>query len=221
MEISNKEKESGRKKMKFKEKIQLYFKIEEQLIEKQQQLETADSELLIKEAKLEDVSSELKEKEEELKSLKNEVLELKDFINSKFNSEFCKNYDYALDIRNCYIISFQGKKYITIRMKKFKRTNLFDYISRCYNYLDALSVINKRQFRYICGYTQDVYSERCYGEKPDYEEHILNLYPELKMYEDGLVPNTHLKKIYFEINNLGNLSTNDEKNEVPTQKVKK
>ena len=56
------------------------------------------------------------------------------------------------------------------------------------------------------------------GTKPESEVHILQLCPELKMYEGGEVPNTHLKKLYYEINNLGAIASGEKQN---MSKVKK
>ena len=40
------------------------------------------------------------------------------------------------------------------------------------------------------------------GDKLDYEEHILEVYPELANFVNDMVPNAYLKKIYYEINDL-------------------
>lgn len=187
--------------MEFKEnyrKLGIYLQVEEKLKSKNFELEEIDKKILAKKS--------------ELESLKNEVIELKDFINQKFKEEF-KEYDYKVDITNCYIIGVHGKKYIAIRIHNVVRSNWYtlatgNYNIKNYKYYDVLNV-NDSKCRYLCGYVygyddNNFLSPKIKGQKPDYEEHILEVYPELSAFYDNRVPNTYLKKIYYEINDLGN-----------------
>ena len=209
------------KNMKFKEKIKFYLAkkkqfedVNNELSKKKKKLEEINNAISLKNEELEEINSTISLKNEELASLKREIIELKDFINGKFCSEFNKNYDYKVDIRDCYIISLNGKKYITKRMYRDSReyyTN-FRHYAETFVYFDIFNIKKedkKVHYCRICLYTLGSYGT-CFGNKPEYEEHILNLYPELKMYTDGYVPNTHLKKIYYEINGLGNLVSSEE-----------
>lgn len=204
---------NGNKNMSFKEKIELCLKYKEELIESQEQLRKIESSIALK--------------NEELSTLKNEILELEDFINGKFNSEFKKNCDYNVNIKNCYVISLNGKKYITIRRFFEQNAGLNSYgwgtiYIYHYEYYDTLSTVlskdGKVGFKPLCHYAEDSFFGKRGGTIPESEEHILRLYPELKMYEDDYVPNTHLKKIYYEINNLGAIASFEKQN---MSKVKK
>ncbi len=222
---------NGNKNMSFKEKIELYLKYEEELIESQECLRESQEQLRKTQEYLRESQEQLKEiedsialKNEELSSLKNEILELEYFINGKFNSEFKKNCDYTVNIKNCYVISLNGKKYVTIRNSYVTNTGVYYYGSEFrlnnYDYYDALSTYEqngKKQLRKLCGYAVSI-RQVPIGIVPESEVHILQLCPELKMYEDGEVPNTHLKKIYYEINNLGAIDSFEKQN---MSKVKK
>lgn len=112
--------------MKFKERlknIKLFFNIEKELQMKLLQLE------------------EINKKKLELQSLKTETIELKDFINSNFKDEF-KDYDYKVNIINCYIISINGKKYISVRSKETSKSDCYTLATGHYKYL----------YEYKCGY---------------------------------------------------------------------
>lgn len=220
------------KNMKFKEKIKFYSAIKKQfedvnneLSKKKKKLEEINNTISLKNEELEEINSTISLKNEELASLKREIIELKDFINGKFCSEFNKNYDYKVDIRDCYIISLNGKKYITKRMYCDSREHYtnFRHYAETFVYFDIFNIKKedkKVHYCRICLYTLGSYGT-CFGNKPEYEEHILNLYPELKMYTDGYVPNTHLKKIYYEINGLGNLVSSEEQNFCKTKQYQK
>ena len=220
------------KNMKFKEKIKFYLAkkkqfedVNNELSKKKKKLEEINNAISLKNEELEEINSTISLKNEELASLKREIIELNDFINGKFCSEFNKNYDYKVDIRDCYIISLNGKKYITKRMYRDSReyyTN-FRHYAETFVYFDIFNIKKedkKVHYCRICLYTLGSYGT-CFGNKPEYEEHILNLYPELKMYTDGYVPNTHLKKIYYEINGLGNLVSSEEQNFCKTKQYQK
>ena len=219
------------KNMKFKEKIKFYSAkkkfedVNNELSKKKKKLEEINNAISLKNEELEEINSTISLKNEELASLKREIIKLKDFINGKFCSEFNKNYDYKVDIRDCYIISLNGKKYITKRMYRDSReyyTN-FRHYAETFVYFDIFNIKKedkKVHYCRICLYTLGSYGT-CFGNKPEYEEHILNLYPELKMYTDGYVPNTHLKKIYYEINGLGNLVSSEEQNFCKTKQYQK
>ena len=83
------------KRMSLRKKINLYKKMKEELVEKSTQLA--------------DISSEISSKKEELDYLKKESLELKDFINGKINSEFYENCNSSINMKDCYVISLDGK----------------------------------------------------------------------------------------------------------------
>lgn len=207
--------------MKFKERlnqIKTYINIEEELKTKNSELAELEIKLSEIEIKLETRKSELEktknkisQNKSELESLKTEIIELKDFINSKFKQEFNK-YDYRVDITNCYIISLNGKKYITTKEHNTKLTDLSNlaygiFKVEIYTYYDVLNVTDN-QYKYLHDYNyahfdNTSFATKITGVKPDYEKHILEVYPELKLFTDNLVPNTYLKKIYYEINDLG------------------
>ena len=148
-----------------------------------------------------------------MQSLKIEVIELKDFINSKFKEEF-KDYNYKVNITHCYIISINGKKYISLRNCQINKSDWFTlaaghYNVKTYRYYDALSLDENGKYKCLHEYKRGYFDNRGYGaeriinEKPDYEVHILEIYPELCVFVDNYVPDTYLKKIYYEINDLG------------------
>lgn len=201
--------------MSFKEryrKVGIYFQVEEKLENKKLELEEAEIQLEKKKAELEEFSRKISLKKAELQSLKTEVIELKDFINQNFKEEF-KEYDYKIDITNCYIIGLHGKKYIALRKHSTERSDWCTpatghYNVEFYSYYDVLN-INGNKYKYLCGYRYghddyNCFAPRIVGQKPDYEERILEAYPELSIFVDNKVPNTYLKKIYYEVNDLGN-----------------
>lgn len=184
-------------------KINILKNIEKILQQKQLELAQIEQKICKKKSELYAVSNKLE-------SLETEIKELEDFINSNFNQQF-KECDYMVDITNCYIIEFNGKKYITLRSYDREETDLYTlatgrFIVDTYVYYDVLHIVNKKYklkkiTEYIHGH--DYYSNRITGKKPYYEQHILSVYPELIVYADNMVPNTHLKKIYYELNELG------------------
>ncbi|MDO5003876.1 MAG: hypothetical protein Q4E39_06620, partial [bacterium] len=168
---------------------------------------------------------------EELSTLKNEILELEDFINDKFNSEFKNNCDYTVPLIDCYVISLNGKKYITTKGSCVEDTGKIfyghDVYLETYIYYDVFSTYHEKNgkryprelYRYSIVHGLDSFTKfKFIGTKPESEVHILQLCPELKMYEGGEVPNTHLKKLYYEINNLGAIASGEKQN---MSKVKK
>lgn len=188
--------------MGFKEnyrKLGIYLQVEEKLKSKNFELE--------------EINKKIFAKKSELESLKNEVIELKNFINQKFKEEF-KEYDYKVDITNCYIIGLNGKKYIASRIHNVVRSNWYtlatgNYNIKKYKYYDVLNINDDNKCRYLCGYVygyddNKILTPKIVGYKPEYEKHILEVYPELSVFADNRVPNTYLKKIYYEINDLGN-----------------
>lgn len=205
--------------MKFKErlrKIKMFFNIENELQAELLQLEEIEQKLTENKNKLKDMEEEIIKKKKELESLKTEVVELKDFINSNFKDEF-KDYDYKVNIKNCYIISINGKKYISLRSKKINRSDWYSYATgnfnvEIYRYYDALNLDENNKYKYLFEYrrgyfdNRGYFSERFVSEKPDYEVHISEIYPELSIFVDDYVPNTYLKKIYYEVNDLGGKS---------------
>ena len=67
----------------------------------------------------------------------------------------------------------------------------------------------ENKFQYLFNYSYGCFSKdrsfmKVDGEKPDSEVHILEVFPELSKFYDYLIPDTYLKKIYYEINDLGN-----------------
>ena len=82
------------------------------------------------------------------------------------------------------------------------------YLIEKYRYYDALSLDKNRKYKYLYDYCYGHFSRSTFcskysNRKPDYEVHILELYPELSTFTDDCIPNTYLKKIYYEINDLG------------------
>ncbi len=189
--------------------------IKSKIQQKKEELDEIKSKIQQKEQELSEIDNIISEKKDIIESLKNEVKGLKDFINSNLDEELQK-FDYKVDITNCYIISLNSKKYIAIR--EFNKT-LSDFYSLAtghicyenYTYYDVLDVNENNKFKYIYDYTYYHPTTRIrslcteYTDRPpEYEEHILKVYPELSIFTDNKVPNTYLKKIYYEINNLGN-----------------
>ena len=205
-------------------KMDVYFKVEKELESTNTELETAKSELETTKSELETAKSELEEtnkkiseKKSELESLKTEIMELKNFIDQKFESGEFKS-KYRVNITDCYIIGLHGKKYITIRTFKRERIgNIYTFTSTgyplidIYNYRDVLNTDRNKdgKLKYKWLYTRDqafghLAPEKYirYNNELDYEEHILDVYPELANFVDGMVPDAYLKKIYYEINDL-------------------
>lgn len=187
----------NKKKMSLKEKIKSCFMTE---IEEQ----------------LENINGEISSKKEKLNSLKKEILELKYSINDEFNKEKFEGSDYTVNMKNCYVISLDGKKYISLKRSNYGVGGYshMDGVIWAYKheYFDALLRNDNGEFRYLCGY--GFHS----GTMPEFEEHILKLYPELKVYCDGYVPVAHLRKIYYEINDSSKSIPSSEQN---VSKVKK
>ncbi len=184
------------------------------IYEKEQELNEINNEIYQKEQELNEINSVISQNKDIIKSLKTEIKELKNFINSNFDEEL-KIFNYKIDITNCYVISLNSKKYITIRNLEKTTSNWFTlatgYICyENYTYYDVLN-LNDEKLKYIYGYTYyhpDRYcGSYCTGysnNPPEYEEHILKVCPELIKFSDNKVPDTYLKKVYYEINNLGN-----------------
>lgn len=203
--------------MKFKEKlkqIELFLNIEKELQEQSLQLEEFNKKIIQGKYELGKIKEDIIKKELELQSLKTESIELKDFINSNFEEEF-KDYDYKVNIKNCYIISINGKKYISSRSRTTNTSDWYTlatghYNVETYRYYDVLNLDENRKYKHLYNYEHGYFDKNSYyngerfiNEKPDYEVHILELYPELSIFADDCVPNTYLKKIYYEVNNLG------------------
>lgn len=205
------------------EKVELFFQVEEKLKEKNLELEEVKKELNDKrieleteinsrKSELEKINEQISTKTSELSSLKTEVVDLRAFINQKFMEEF-KEYDYKVDITNAYIISFHGKKYIAIKYCDHVRSDRSTlatgyYNVEIYSYYDVLNIKDNKsrlilEYRY-CYDDFHYFSSKTIGTPPDYEERLLEAYPELSIFADNQVPNTYLKKIYYEANELGN-----------------
>lgn len=206
--------------MGFKEKckkMDVYFKVEKELESTNTELETTKSELETAKSELEETNKKISIKKSELESLKTEIIELKDFIDQKFESGEFKS-KYRVNITDCYIIGLHGKKYITIREAERKsepcgKNFMFGIpVIEFYRYYDVLNTyedgISKFNFSWLYSRGQWYYSF-CPNESLrtfntlDYEKHILDVYPELTNFADDMVPVAYLKKIYYEINNLG------------------
>ena len=66
-------------------------------------------------------------------------MELKDFIHLKFKEDL-EQYDYEVNIKNCYIVSYNGKKYIIVRIYSMNKTGVVTsmsdrYVIEKYNYI--------------------------------------------------------------------------------------
>lgn len=191
-------------------KIDIYFQTKEKLENKNLELEEIERELETKKSELKEIEVKISKKKSELESLKTEVIEIKDFINQKFKEDF-KEWDYEVDITNCYIIGLNGKKYIALKKHIVECGDWYTlttgyYNMEIYRYYDVLDLHNHKykylhEYRY--GYNDyNVRAPRIFGQIPDYEKHILKAYPELSIFADNNVPNTYLKKIYYEVNGL-------------------
>lgn len=205
--------------MKFYErlkKIKLFFNIEKEFQMASLELDETEKKITKNKNELKEIEKEIIQKKTELQSLKTEVIELKGFINSNFKEEF-KDYDYKVNIKHCYIISINGKKYISLRNCNITRSDWYTiatghYNVKTYKYYDALNLDENGKYKYLyeykTGYSDNEYYsyERFVNKKPDYETHILEIYPELSIFVDNYVPNTYLKKIYYEVNDLGSKS---------------
>jgi len=199
----------------FKEKhrkVDIYFHVEEKLENKNLELEDVEIKLENKKAELEELNEKISLKKAELQSLKTEVIELKDFVNQNFMEEF-KKYDYKVDITNCYIVGLHGKRYIAFKQHSVIRSDWYtlatgEYNVEIYRYYDVLNIKDhkcKYLYEYRYGHDDNNYfPSKLIGQAPEYEEHILKVYPELSVFADNKVPNTYLKKIYYEVNDLGN-----------------
>lgn len=183
--------------MNFKEKLEEYVQVEKKLENKNLELKKIDKRIA--------------KKKSELESLKWEISKLGNLFNNEFKEKF-KEYDYEVDITDCYIIGLNGKKYITLKTHNTNKSGKYNLITGNYNieiyrYYDILDVKDNK-FKYLHEYKYGHFDNRGYfaptiiGNKPDYEKHILDIYPELIFLEDNKVPNTYLEKIYCEINSL-------------------
>lgn len=203
------------------EKIKLFFNIEKELHVKSSELEQInmlkielDDEIKRKKNEIEKLEDEINKNKKKIQLLKTESIELKYFINLNFQSQF-KDFDYKVDITNCYIISINGKKYISLRTCSTDRSDYYTratgyFVTETYRYYDVLSVDENRNYKFLYKYTQGDFQKKYYSDsevyinkKHDYEVHILEVYPELINFIDNYVPNNYLKKIYYEINELG------------------
>ena len=165
----------------------------------------------------------IKQQNEELNALslavedkKKELISLKKQIILTFQEEY-PEYEYMVDITNCYIITLHNKKYITLRTMKREISNIYtrvtgNFIKDYYWYYD---VLNREDSQYSLLYTfQCVYAKynnpfpiKYSAPKPENEQHILECYPELKKFYNNQVPNTYLQKLYNEMNNIDNQYT--------------
>lgn len=204
--------------MRFKElrkKVELYLHAEEKLQNINIELNTTQCLLNSKKQQLEELKEKIEQEKEQLKSLKIEKEELKKYINENFLEEY-KEYDYKVDITNCYIIEIVGRKHICTKKCTKERTKLSTmatgrYNIEHFNYYDVLCLQeNERKYKHIHYYKRGYFDNDGFftpiivGDVPNYEEKLLSLYPELSVFYNNLVPNTYLKKIYYEINNLSN-----------------
>lgn len=207
--------------MKFKDihkKVGIYFQVGEKLENKTLELNEIEKKLETRKSELQEIETKISKKKNKLESLKTEIIELKDFINQKFKEEF-KKCNYEVDITNCYIISLNDKKYIVLRKHSVKRSDSYTLATGCYNietytYYDVLN-INDNKYKYLHEYIyghddHNFLLPRIVGKKPDYEKHILKVYPELSNFADNKVPDTYLKKIYYEMNDLSNKKLTNE-----------
>ena len=185
------------------EKINTYIFIEEKIRKQKEETDKLNEKISQKKEEIQGLDKEITDKKELLESLKIEAVELKNFMNKSFSKKFPK-WDYTVDIRNLYIIAINNKKYICSRSHT---TDASDWLTRAtgrcyveiYDYYDVLNVKNHK-YQYLYGYRYTHFDHDCgippqfAGKEPDYEEHILNLYPELSNFANDRVPNTYLKK---------------------------
>ena len=159
---------------------------------------------------LKSIDQKINEKRSELESLKEETERLQSFLISKFQEEF-KEFDYEVDITDCYVIELNGKKHIALKQFETKIAwycnmggrNLHD-ISSYYDVLDMENGNFKKiyEWKYAHWDYEDYSSGPWYeGVIPEYEEHILTVFPELKFFKNNKVPNTYLQKMAYELNN--------------------
>ncbi len=199
------------------EKINTYINIEEKINNQKEETEKLNEEISQRKEEIQGLDQEISDKKALLESLKIEAEELKNFINESFTKEFLEC-DYTVDISNLYIIAFHNKKYICSRIHTTNASNWFTRATgRCYveiyEYYDVLNV-KDHKYQLLCDYRYTHFEhdvgipQKFVGTEPDYEEHILNLYPELSNFANDRVPNTYLKKIYYEINDLGHKQLN-------------
>ena len=200
--------------MKIKERVKnvkIYFNVVNELQLELTKLNEAKQSIIEKQKELNKIDDEISKKKTELQLLKTELIELNDFINQKFLEDF-KDCDYRVNAKNCYIVSIHGKKYVAVRNVLSTRSDWYTLATGNYNvdrylYYDALSLdVNgkyKRIYEYVTGHFDiPYYAPKTAEEKLEYEKPILELYPELSIFVDGYIPNTYLKKIYYEVNNL-------------------
>ena len=185
------------------EKINTYINIEEKIRKQKEETEKLNEEISQRKEEIQGLDKEISDKKVLLESLKIEAVELKNFMNESFTKEFPK-WDYTVGIDNLYIIGLNNKKYICYRIHM---TDVSEWSTlatgRCYveiyKYYDVLNM-KDNEYKCLHGYQYTHFEHDCgistkfSGEKPEYEEHILNLYPELSNFANDRVPNTYLKK---------------------------
>lgn len=182
-------------------------------------LNSIESEITLKKADLDCTQTELAKKKDELEQLKKEIQEsinhlkcLKTELDHEYLN-FRNSANYYIDMKNCYVIKYQNKYYITIREIKTIKTD--DYSPRTgywmidvITFLDAMNIQDnhfKKIYNYQISYDENNYFDSMTHNKNHTEErHILELFPELKIFTNDLIPNTLLNKIYNELNGLTN-----------------
>jgi len=201
-----------------RKKVDLYLSTEEKLNKKLEKLHEVEEKLNSTNNELDEVNNKLQLSKEELEKYKREALEIKDYVDSKFLEDY-KDSKKLIDIKDCYIIKIGNKRYIACRVKKTRRGDVhsvatgwyhYDYISY-YDFLNTkVSEDGSKYPTFICKYTKIWTDNNYFGDKylddvPDEETHILEVFPELRTFSNGLVPEECLKKAYYEVNDLGSI----------------
>lgn len=196
------------------------FNLEQKIKEKRKELIDIENEIDEGKSALNKILLEITDKKLKFEELVKQLAHLNDFINMMLYENFPED-DYSVNIENCYIISLDGKKYIALKTTEsiggtYSRRYGYCTNNRCI-FKDALSFDEKGNFVVLCKYSYKTYSHKPYfdsskpvfqqsfiGEVPESQQPILKVRPELSLFVDGCVPSTYLKKIYYEINDLGN-----------------
>ena len=201
--------------MSLKERISIYVNAEARLKATYLEKEAVEKTVEAKRRELKEMDDALSKKRGELELLRTEVFTLKKFIDNKFEKQLQK-YDYKVDITNCYIIDLEGKKYIALRTHRSVQHDLYTLLNgylhtEIYQYYDVLNIDNHQKYKPLTKFSirhhdfdGGKFSPSIVGIPPVCEVSLIKAYPELICFSDSHVPNTYLKKIYYEINELGN-----------------
>ena len=199
-----------------RKKVDLYLSTEEKLNKKLEKLHEVEEKLNSTNNELDEVNNKLQLSKEELEKYKREALEVKDYVDSKFLEDY-KDSKRLLDINDCYIIEKNNKKYITRRYKELEDLGFgtirggsvycekFFYYDLLYLNGYETGVLKSCVCIYIVVRDTKNYKKKTRGDVPTEEKHILEVFPELRFFPDGMVPEECLKKAYYEVNDLGSI----------------